>query len=579
MEEEKHAAFAKANLAFGKVVATPTETSWSQAYNAGTLFAVLSLKRSEEEQESLNTLGKEVLARLEQEYFTLEKKDLASIKQAVTTTFHTIPAKSAGSFLAASIIPGETCVLYVFAAGGGKALLKRQGKIATILVGEPQLQGASGFLAYGDTVILQTQEFARAIPNDVLLSSLDNASAGEVAENLAVKVHETKVGGAAAIIVSYQRGEEQEPQEQEPPPPTVTPSALTSLFAQRLSALLHVFSSFSKNLNHPRRVFLSIAIVLLLVLASSIVFALQKQQEGKQRTLFSQTMQQAKQKYEEGQGILALNKQAARERFKEARELLVKTRKQLPKEAKEQGELAKLLQQVEEAVSFSSGVSLVDAREVDPKESVLLSHVQTSPTHQLFTHNETSLFAANQKEVISVDKKSGKRASIIHNDGQWSDAVGLGVFGTNVYVLDRTENKILKFVEQKNGYSSANYLASGVKADFARAVGMAVDTSVWVLYSDGTVEKFTRGKPDTLTISGLEQSLKNPTRIFTNTDTDNLYILDRGNSRVVAFAKNGAYQKQYQAKVLGTAAEFDVSEKSATLFVLSEGKVFKLALK
>ena len=33
------------NISFSKIVATPTLNSWSQAYNAGKLFAVLSLER------------------------------------------------------------------------------------------------------------------------------------------------------------------------------------------------------------------------------------------------------------------------------------------------------------------------------------------------------------------------------------------------------------------------------------------------------------------------------------------------------------------------------------------------------
>ena len=61
----------------------PSQSSWSQAYNAGKLFAVLSLEKEIEEvpeKDYLNILGKELLETLEQEFFTLEVKDLESIK-------------------------------------------------------------------------------------------------------------------------------------------------------------------------------------------------------------------------------------------------------------------------------------------------------------------------------------------------------------------------------------------------------------------------------------------------------------------------------------------------------------------
>jgi hypothetical protein len=80
---------AETNLAFSKVVATPTPTAWSQAYSAGRLFAALSLHTDlvpQEGEEHLNSLGKDFISTLESEFFTLEKKDLESIKQAVNTT-------------------------------------------------------------------------------------------------------------------------------------------------------------------------------------------------------------------------------------------------------------------------------------------------------------------------------------------------------------------------------------------------------------------------------------------------------------------------------------------------------------
>src|SRR3989344_874695 len=77
------------SISFSKIVATPTLNSWSQAYNAGRLFAVLSIEKAEDHHdiESLNILGKDLLDKLEQEFFTIEVKDLESIKKAVLGTF------------------------------------------------------------------------------------------------------------------------------------------------------------------------------------------------------------------------------------------------------------------------------------------------------------------------------------------------------------------------------------------------------------------------------------------------------------------------------------------------------------
>src|ERR1700729_4357956 len=83
----------KVSLSFAKLVATPTETSWSQAYNAGNLFACLSLKVEEVTEEiSLHAIGKDLFNVLQSEFFTLQEKNTASIKMAIQTSLENIPS-------------------------------------------------------------------------------------------------------------------------------------------------------------------------------------------------------------------------------------------------------------------------------------------------------------------------------------------------------------------------------------------------------------------------------------------------------------------------------------------------------
>ena len=119
METQK--TIGKPDLAVAKIVATPNETSWSQTYNAGTLFAVLSLESNKtetvENHPDMPGIGRDTLNTLEAEYFTLETKNLASIKQAVTLAYEKTAGKDlAVSLIVASIIDG---VLYIFISGTG----------------------------------------------------------------------------------------------------------------------------------------------------------------------------------------------------------------------------------------------------------------------------------------------------------------------------------------------------------------------------------------------------------------------------------------------------------------------------
>src|ERR1035437_10903332 len=109
---------AQSTLTFAKIVANPSAFSWSQVYSAGKLFARISLEAPQEnpEKDFLNILGKEILTTLEQEFFTLETKDLESIKEAVVTTLQKIPNTVNCSFVFAALANN---ILYLYILGTG----------------------------------------------------------------------------------------------------------------------------------------------------------------------------------------------------------------------------------------------------------------------------------------------------------------------------------------------------------------------------------------------------------------------------------------------------------------------------
>ena len=192
-------------------MATPTPTAWSQAYSAGRLFAAFSLETNaipQEGEEHLTSIGKDLISTLESEFFTLEKKDLESIKQALTTTVGRVRE---GITLSMVLCFLSENVLYLFTSGGGKAILKRGEKIGTVLEADESqnIKSASGYVQEEDIIILQTKSFQKVIPPSTLASSLDNNTPDNIAENLAPHLHEKSEGAASAVILLYKEGNAQ----------------------------------------------------------------------------------------------------------------------------------------------------------------------------------------------------------------------------------------------------------------------------------------------------------------------------------------------------------------------------------
>ncbi len=149
---------------------------------------------------------------------------------------------------------------------------------------------------------------------------------------------------------------------------------------------------------------------------------------------------------------------------------------------------------------------------------------------------------------------------------------------TNFYLLD-TKAGVLKFSPSGSTFAKSTYFATGVSPDLSSAKTIAIDGSIWILESNGTILKFTKGKQDTFALSGLDNILSSPTQLITNVDDDNIYILDNGNSRIVVVDKTGKYVTQYVTGILKKATQLVVDEKNKTALFLANGNIYQITLK
>jgi hypothetical protein len=567
-----------------KIVSTPTETSWSQAYNAGKLYAVLALEKipseeQTEEEQDLNLIGKETLEALENEFFTLEAKDLDGIKGAVERASQKIPPNIKSSLV---VTAENTNILYAVIKGKGRVDLKRSGQIGPVLESndENDLKTGSGFLQNDDVLVLQTPEFSEIISKETLMGSIESQSPSEIAETLAPSIHQSGKGGAASVVMRYE-DQAPPPEVSEIPPPVeqVGEESKAKIGLKVVHDYLSQVKSLIKNrginvpsLPHSKKVLLTIALILVLVLTGTIMLALKKQGDAKIKEAYAQVYVEAEKKYEEGQSLLDLNQALARDSFSEAKKILEGGQNKFSKGSKERKEVEELLTKVNQALSDSSGVSRVTPTEVSKSESDLLSFALEQKGGLHFTKDDKNVYTVTRTAVLSDAKE------LFKNSGDWEDAGGMGTFFGNIYILDKASNQILKFVATSGGqFGQSNYFQASQKPDLSTAQSMAIDGSIYVLLKDGTVFKYTKGNKDNWEVTGLDKPLSNPTRIYTDAQS-NIYILDNGNSRIVELGRDGRYLSQFVAPVLKDAREMDVDESAGEIFILSGSKIYSIDL-
>ena len=176
--------------------------------------------------------------------------------------------------------------------------------------------------------------------------------------------------------------------------------------------------------------------------------------------------------------------------------------------------------------------------------------------------------------LIAVNKEGDKK-DLLKNDKDWEKGVGLSTYQGNIYILDQ-KNGVLKFTAGGDGFGKSSYLKD--KPDLSTASAIAIDGSVWILLKDGNILKYTKGSAEDCKVKGMDKPAKGATRLYTNIDSENLYVLDPGNSRIIKINKTGAFQTQYVADILKNAKDLEVSEKDGKIRALSGGKTYELPL-
>lgn len=574
------------NLSFAKIVANPTHLGWSQVYSAGKLFAVISLEKSAEtdEKDYLNVLGKDILNTLEQEFFTLETKDQESIRKAVLSTSQKIPEDVKVSFVSGAVVGN---VLYLFILGSGKVDIKRGQTLGTLLEAKEEegkeLKEASGFLQDQDIVILETKAFSDEISESSLLEFLEKPSIDEASENLAPLVHEKENPLVSSILVSYKEGEEKEDEaiveaivedkEKEEQKEEVVPAAETS----------SVFPKFARpNFRRPlklrgaRSLIVLLIIVVIVIFAASIIFAVKKQENDKLIAAFNSVYPAAEKKYNEGESLLDLNQALARDSFLEAKKILDNSKDEFPKDSSQGQQIENLSTKINSALKDTAKASEKEAKEVGKSESFYLSTVLDTKALS-FAKDEKNVYYITSAGLFSLPNGSESEKSLAKNSDDWTSVGGLATYNTNLYVVEKSDNQILKFVNTGSAYEKTGYFPASVKVDLSKAVSATIDNNIYVLFSDGGVSKYFKGAEVDFSIKGLDKSLKNPTQIYSNADFDNIYILDKGNSRIVVIDKTGSFKAQYLSKVISNAVDFEVLEKDKKIYILSSGKVYEVS--
>lgn len=618
------------DILLSKIVPNATDITWAQAYTTLNVYVTVSLENTHPSN-SVASQGKDVLEKIQREFFALDEKSLENIKKAIENVVKTIEEEQEYSIIVGAIV-GD--ILYIVIASSGIVVLKRGERVGIIASGNKnELVGFSGKLEHDDIVSFETGDFNKKIPLSIMQEYLSANDVSQISENLTPLVHEGSKGTEAAIILQFKNldkehstssGEEfvtekidEKPKDDEKVIEKDDEEIKTNLWLKPTSEMPEVedgpiedmadeitppnkpffsFLSFEKILGfftfkNKRNIIILTTILLVVLLIGSIIFETNRRASVQRQGEFAKIYNPAKTTYDEGAALESLNKSLALEKLNDAQKIIQENLAKFPEDSKEYKDLASLLAEIEREIESIGGGGQVKNPQTLIKTSAEFSSIEavTIKGGVLVIVSEESKKIATVKPNGDIDKTfdTDIAGNLISSDEKF-----VYVLGNGVERIDKGNGKQETILKEAKGsaidlFGSNFYILNGDDIEKYRApssnsssyfsekpsfeanpISFSIDGSVWILEDNGSIVKFTKGKRETFEMKGLLAPFGANSQIYTDVDYANLYVLDVKNQRVVALSKKGEFQNQYEWNEFANANSFSIDEKNKKGYVI-----------
>jgi hypothetical protein len=611
-----------------KLTGTPGATGWAQVHEftpedpvklklRGHLFAIVSTSHTEQGIDTI-TAGRELLTRYHEEYYgNLEGKPFNVLRDATQKVADEFRMNWGDvEIVAASFVDN---VVYSAAVGGAAVMIFRNGALGKILESEKEkVIVASGYPQSGDVILLATKAFFEKVPHGVIKAALSAKTPEDAVETLGPMVLGAEgLGNLGATIIKFEEKAGTEPVFAGESDKTVSfrnPPAfmekvqgfIGNFFKKLPQKKIYLKAEQASEISpQSKKLTFTIAAILLALLAVSIGFGIRQKRINDLKNQYQGILQQAENEVDQAISLASVSSDKSRELFADSEQKLsqiealnVKDSKIDALKKKIDDSRAAVLGEYRQppqmfldltllssgfkgdTVSFSGGsIYVLDKSgqrivgvDISTKKSKVVAGPGIINSAQALAVYENKVFILGAEGIYEVDSGSTK---VI--DKSWAGDALISSFAGNMYVMDKSGNAIYRYAGSGNTFGEKqNWLAAGTNANFANVSQITIDGSIYALYPNSKILKFSQGSPQNFSVKGVIPEIGNVDAVNASPDNQYIYLLDKAGGRVVVTDKKGAYVGQYVDSQISGAINLVVSEADKKIILLTGDKLYSI---
>lgn len=577
-------------------------------------------------------VGKSVIDLIDQKYPETTQELHTVINQVKSQ----VEDKGCKVQLAAMLIKGDTSSLGVF---NGRVYLKRKNRVGKLLSVTNQIQVVEGKVFTDDVFIIMTQQ-AESFIEEIKLKFEQGYDSDTIIANIVPSVRGSEQSSLMALsftVIGETEAEEMAPETDEEKaenlplvPELISESVpeVTDTSYNKVATLNNFFknirfgnikfgnrdvylgqSDLKKNLKR----FLPVVAIVAILLMGLFYFRFRRQQ---QRTQANQALAPLVTSFEEAKSLAESDPIASREQLSELIDELGSLHQGFAKKKVAQAMVAPVL---DEAKSFYENISgkeefeklpiaydltladqdfIATATElsnnsmyfVDGERRKIIKVNLETKEYQVFELNISSsivdfalnnqkLFLLTDQAVYTYDVEDQSLTEIRKDDEELAQAKKIDTFGDTFYVLNQEKANIYRFKSQEGEYQSAQaWIKSFQGTDYSRIKTLTIDGDVWLTDDQGHIFKLRTGQEQDFSLRGVADPFESTLILFTQSDDENLYLLESGKHRIVVLNKEGEFQKEIKSASLSTAVDLVVDEANSKGYVVSGSVIFQIDL-
>lgn len=189
---------------------------------------------------------------------------------------------------------------------------------------------------------------------------------------------------------------------------------------------------------------------------------------------------------------------------------------------------------------------------------------------QLITWDATGkrLLALDSERKLFEVRPGAVQPLALRRSSTWASFAGLAAYDGNLYVLDPKGNQVHRYLPAASGFDSepAGLLAS--QSVIGNAIGLAVQNDLFVLDRDGKVKRFRNGVETGLPLAGIDRALASPSSIVAVPNSDEIYITDTRNKRLVVADREGVFRRQLVSNAFTDLRAIAIDPLAGQLYVV-----------